>query len=232
MVEEALGCFLEQDYDGDMELVIVNDDVDQELVFDHPQVRIINMERRVRNLGVKRNIAVSECRGDYLMCIDDDDLFGPDRISRAMANMQDECWASDRFFMDLNPPVIAVGAMHWNFIFSKRLFIRYGAYCTVEAFGSCEVRMRGAIIAHMKRHGIGFDQGAPNFLYRRFTKAVAHHTDRAGYRRFEAATEKKRVGRIELRPKYYAGLFDRLAELNAKTVPLKDVDKLEYKQSA
>ena len=45
MVEEALYSFLNQEYEGESELVIVNDYPLQKLIFDHPKVRIINLDK-------------------------------------------------------------------------------------------------------------------------------------------------------------------------------------------
>lgn len=43
-LEESLQSFLNQDYDGEKELVIVNDYPEQKLIFDHPDVRIFNLD--------------------------------------------------------------------------------------------------------------------------------------------------------------------------------------------
>ena len=40
-LEEAIYSFLQQDYPGEKELVIVNDYPKQKLIFDHPEIKII-----------------------------------------------------------------------------------------------------------------------------------------------------------------------------------------------
>ena len=55
LVENSIQCFLDQDYDGPKELVILNDLNVQELVFDHPEVKIVNSKERIKPLGKKFN---------------------------------------------------------------------------------------------------------------------------------------------------------------------------------
>lgn len=80
-LEEALASFLQQDYDGDHELVIVNDYPLQRLHFDHPRVRIINLDFTFRTIGEKENFAVSACRHDTIAVWDDDDIALPNHLT-------------------------------------------------------------------------------------------------------------------------------------------------------
>jgi len=66
-LEESLESFLRQDYAGDHELVIVNDYPRQRLHFDHPRVRIINLDFTFETIGEKENFAVSACRYDTVI---------------------------------------------------------------------------------------------------------------------------------------------------------------------
>ncbi len=79
-LQEALACFLAQDYAGPKELVILNSLPDQTLSFSHPEVRIVNLPKRPLNLGATRNLAVSECRGEIILPYDDDDIYLPQFI--------------------------------------------------------------------------------------------------------------------------------------------------------
>jgi glycosyltransferase involved in cell wall biosynthesis len=76
-LEESLHSFLTQDYDGPKEMVIVNDYPLQKLIFDHPDVRIINLDYTFDNLGKKENFATEQCRGEIIMQWDDDDVAMP-----------------------------------------------------------------------------------------------------------------------------------------------------------
>ncbi len=67
MLEESLNSFLKQDYPADRcELIIVNDYPLQTLKFDHPQVRVINVNQTFSTIGAKENFATGLCKGDII----------------------------------------------------------------------------------------------------------------------------------------------------------------------
>jgi glycosyltransferase involved in cell wall biosynthesis len=80
-LEESLQSFLNQDYDGEKELVIVNDYPQQKLIFDHPEVRIFNLDYTFETIGQKENFAVEQCKGDIIAVWDDDDVALPNHLS-------------------------------------------------------------------------------------------------------------------------------------------------------
>ncbi|HEY0602798.1 MAG TPA: hypothetical protein VGD58_07800 [Herpetosiphonaceae bacterium] len=55
LLEEAVYSFLQQEYPGLKELIVLNDYAEQTLMFDHPEVRVINLPWRFRTVGEKRN---------------------------------------------------------------------------------------------------------------------------------------------------------------------------------
>lgn len=81
LLEEALYSFLEQEYSGPKELIVLNDYAEQSLIFDHPEVRIINLPRRFRTVGEKMNAAVALASHNLLFVWDDDDIYLPHRLS-------------------------------------------------------------------------------------------------------------------------------------------------------
>ena len=92
LLEESIESFLMQDYDGPMELVVVNDLPQQILRCDAPGVRVFNAPQRCDNLGQKRNLAAKYAAGDLLMTWSDDDIHLPNRIS---ANVRE--WRRDHY---------------------------------------------------------------------------------------------------------------------------------------
>ncbi len=96
-LEESLQSFLNQDYDGEKELVIVNDYPEQKLIFDHPDVRIINLDYTFPTIGDKENFAVSQCKGDTIIVWDDDDLALPNHLKNI-----------DKYFVE------GTALMHWQ----------------------------------------------------------------------------------------------------------------------
>jgi glycosyltransferase involved in cell wall biosynthesis len=81
LLEEAIYSFLQQDYAGEKELVILNDLADQTLIFDHPDVIIVNTKDRITPLGKKFNSTVALCSGEYVTPWEDDDIYLKNKLS-------------------------------------------------------------------------------------------------------------------------------------------------------
>jgi len=80
-LEESLHSFLQQDYPGPKEMIIVNDYPLQTLVFDHPEVKIINVQETFPTIGDKENFALQHCNGELIAVWDDDDVAMPNHMS-------------------------------------------------------------------------------------------------------------------------------------------------------
>lgn len=87
LLEESIQCFLNQDYKGEKELVILNDYAGHTLHFDHPEVKIYNIKEHIKPLGKKFNETIKLCTGDILFAWEDDDIFLPHRISMSVEKM-------------------------------------------------------------------------------------------------------------------------------------------------
>ena len=88
LLEEAIYSFLQQDYAGPKELIVLNDYDQQLLAFEHPEVRVINLPRRARTVGEKRNMAVALASHDLLFPWDDDDICLPHRLSLSVERFE------------------------------------------------------------------------------------------------------------------------------------------------
>jgi GR25 family glycosyltransferase involved in LPS biosynthesis/glycosyltransferase involved in cell wall biosynthesis len=86
LLEEAIYSFLQQDYPGQKELIVLNDYDGQLLAFEHSEVRVINVPKRFRTVGEKRNMAVALASHDLLIVWDDDDICLPHRLSFSVAH--------------------------------------------------------------------------------------------------------------------------------------------------
>lgn len=74
-LEEAVECFLRQDYPQDKcELIIVNDYSEQTLKYEHPNIRIINFDSQFETIGAKVNFAISQAKFNTIATWDDDDI--------------------------------------------------------------------------------------------------------------------------------------------------------------
>lgn len=103
-LEEAIESFLRQDYPKDRcELVIVNDYAQQELIFDHPQVRIFNIQNPFKTIGEKENFAASQCKGDIICQFDDDDIALPNHFNNIV-----------KWLTHINPILHWEKGAYWN----------------------------------------------------------------------------------------------------------------------
>lgn len=176
LLEEALQSFLLQDYAGEKELVILNDEPEQTLRFDHPQVRILNVSKRITSLPEKYNIAAGKCSGQLLVPWDDDDIYLPHRLSAIATTASAGGWYTDDLLFDSDPdgatPV--KGIVHCNHAWTPGLLIACGAYHDANGQASFDW-----ILANQARSRIGpiRTKAAPSYIYRK------HHGSRNHSRR-------------------------------------------------
>lgn len=137
LLEEAIESFLRQDYKGEKELIICNDFYQQELVYEHPEVKIYNLPERCPTLGDKKNQTYSYATGEYMIIWEDDDIFLPGRISRlvnAILEINSE-------FMFEGPHIILYGGKinyqpfttAGSNIISKKLFEEIGGFPLINS---------------------------------------------------------------------------------------------------
>jgi len=87
VLEEAIESFLRQDYPGPKELIILNDYAAQTLVFDYPEVRVINLPQRLHSVGEKYKMTVGLATHDLIFVWHDDDIYLPHRLSYTVAQL-------------------------------------------------------------------------------------------------------------------------------------------------
>jgi len=81
-----LKCFNSQEYPHDrMEWIIIDDGTDpiEDLVASHPRVKYYKYDTKM-TLGKKRNLLHEKSCGEYLVYMDDDDFYPPERVSHAI----------------------------------------------------------------------------------------------------------------------------------------------------
>jgi len=77
IAEEAIQCFLDQRFDGESELIIVNDYPAQRLVFNHPRVKVFNFNKCFPSVGDSFDWGFHQGTGKYIVPWEDDDLYLP-----------------------------------------------------------------------------------------------------------------------------------------------------------
>lgn len=76
LLEEAMESFLQQRVVG-AEMVIVNDNIEVDYVYDHPSIRIFNLKERFPSIAAKLEWGYKQCQNHYVYRLDDDDLLAP-----------------------------------------------------------------------------------------------------------------------------------------------------------
>jgi glycosyltransferase involved in cell wall biosynthesis len=133
-------CVEQQTYPKDrIEWVIIDDGSDkiEDLVKDIPYVKYFACKKQL-TLGKKRNIMHDKCSGDFIVYIDDDDYYPPERIQHAIETLQ------------ANPNALCAGSseMHIYFDHIKTLYQcgPYGAnHATAATFA-----FRKELLKHVK----------------------------------------------------------------------------------
>jgi 2-polyprenyl-3-methyl-5-hydroxy-6-metoxy-1,4-benzoquinol methylase len=130
-LEEALHSFLQQDYPGKKELIIVNDYPLQKLVFDHPEVKIFNLDETFTTIGEKENFATEQCSADIVVQWDDDDIALPHHLRNIAKFWNDDAsvlhWARGVYY---NEPAVTEITFIGNsgLVFNKKFWKQIGGH--------------------------------------------------------------------------------------------------------
>lgn len=79
LLEEAVQSYLLQieGHEDTTEMVIINDVDGVEYVYNHPNIRIINLKERFSSVGKKLEWGFKQCKYPWIYRLDDDDLLSP-----------------------------------------------------------------------------------------------------------------------------------------------------------
>lgn len=130
-LHELVYSFLNQDYKGQKELVILNDLSDQTIIFDHPEVKIINLKDRISPLGRKFNVNINYCQHDIISVMEIDDIYLPNHLSYAIDNMKNDIYHCGNAWIwtGQNVPLHHSGNyFHATHCYTRSLFNKIGGY--------------------------------------------------------------------------------------------------------
>lgn len=146
VLEEAIYSFLQQDYKGPKELIVLNDFEQQTIKFDHPEVKIINIPKRFKTVGEKRNACAALSTYNMLAVWDDDDIYLPHRLSFSV-QMYDE---KKRYFKPSKAWMMSDGILtgpksnlyHSSGIWHRSLFDEVGGYAHMGSGQDMEIELK------------------------------------------------------------------------------------------
>lgn len=190
VLEEAVESFLRQDYQGTKELIVLNDLADQILHCSHPEVKVINVDKRFRTVGEKRNACAALASHDLLFVWDDDDIFLPHRISYSVAKLD----PAKRFFkpskaLTLNNGVLGgptANLFHSGSCFTRSLFDEAHGYAHIGSGQDLDLERSFERIIGSGKNFNGIKPAEIYYLYR-WSGTGSYHL--SGFGRDKEGTE-------------------------------------------
>jgi len=210
LLEESIECFLRQDYEGPKELLILNDFLDQWLVYDHPDVRIINTQAQFNSLGSKRNKAVEHCKHYWMTTWDDDDIHFPWRLSKMVEGLNGYEWYQPAYmYVQKRNKLQMKPCCPSNLLFIKDQWLQVGGYPEIS-WG--EDTRFGEKIRDMFSDGLwdkSSDMDKISYVYRKkiegrkmfhASRHLAHNADNLDDARAFAYEQPHDIGTVVLNP--------------------------------
>jgi hypothetical protein len=77
LLEEAIESFLRQENIKECEMVVINDNPEVKYIYEHPNVKILNLDERFPSISEKIKWGYKQCMHNYVYRLDDDDLLAP-----------------------------------------------------------------------------------------------------------------------------------------------------------
>jgi hypothetical protein len=128
-LEEAVQSFLLQEYKGKKELIIVNDYSLQKLEYNHPEIKIFNLDETFKTIGEKENYAIERCSGDLIAVWDDDDVALSNHLSNVAKYWREDAnllhWTIGIYYNE--PNITSIGTVgNSGIVYSKKAWEAIG----------------------------------------------------------------------------------------------------------
>jgi glycosyltransferase involved in cell wall biosynthesis len=141
LLEEAIQSFLQQDYPGAKQLIVLNDTEGQTLVYDHPEVHVVNVPRRFHSDAEKHKAAVGFASHDLIFPWPEADISLPHRLSFTVAHLTPQAvlFKADKVWLwngeELSGPERQAphgGTLHGGSCFRRGTFVKVHGYPHTE----------------------------------------------------------------------------------------------------
>lgn len=93
LLEECIYSVINQTL-KDWELIIVNDCYTENIIYNHPQIKLFNLKEKFKTIGDKRNFGISNAKGDLIIQLDDDDFLLPNYLQTIYNTIGNYDWLS------------------------------------------------------------------------------------------------------------------------------------------
>ena len=144
---------------------MLNDEAGRTFEFNHPEVKIINIPKRFKSVGEKRNATVALCSYDLIAVWDDDDIFLPHRLSFSV-----DMLVGKQFFKPSKAFTLSDGRLsgptmnlfHSGAIWSRSLFDQVRGYAHMVSGQDLEIEQK---MEKVIGSGKNFNQIQPHEVY-------------------------------------------------------------------
>ena len=137
LLQNALACFLAQDYPEDRRELIICDDAAQYDSQEGPDWKLQSTDLRYPGLPHKYNAMIAQARGDVIAIWEDDDIFLPWHLSdvaKTAGRQSSGFYVSKKVWSTYKEPFgnahieAAAGLFHSSWRFTRNLFEQVGGY--------------------------------------------------------------------------------------------------------
>lgn len=133
LLENAMACFLAQDYPADRRELIILDDSGQLDPQISGSIEVVSIDRRFRSLPEKFNAISGMAKGSVLVVWEDDDVYLPWHISKHVESLSGKIefskpsrvWSTYTGKLEIED---AAGRFHASIAFTRSLFDRVGGW--------------------------------------------------------------------------------------------------------
>lgn len=170
---ESLDNFLNQDYEGDLELIILNDCIRQTYIVDSQyqkprrRIHLINSNFRYKNLGEKRHDIVRFSSYDWIMTWGDDDIHLPWECTESMKEVlkhQADMGIIGRFYAAVGTELtLKTGTPCGPFLMKKDMYYKLGGFEALNVGEDANLQTRAV---RDKNYKVVKMMGRPAFIYR------------------------------------------------------------------
>lgn len=139
----TLACFLQQEYPGGKQLLILND-AETPITCDQPGVKVFNMPGAFKTLGEKRQYLLQQATTPIVAVFDDDDLYLPWHLHRQVSALLESGAGLVRcrqaYRMDGSPPELTTSGPNSNLydgsiVFYREEALKFGGFSNTHCFG-------------------------------------------------------------------------------------------------
>lgn len=210
ILNESVKSFLDQDYPGEKELIIYNDNGLVEFACGHRQVRVVNSANREPTLGDKYNKTIAQANHGIVLIWDDDDICLPGRISYSIRHMIDQVFLASRNFIlyghtgqldVLDRPFPA------TLCINKELFFRLGGYAAQDKGADLNIALQAgkitAAAGRMADEDIFYIYNwHPQTRYHH-SAVTRNHSDEKARELIDSKIPAELKGKFNIEPRYY-----------------------------